>query len=576
MNFARHLLVPAAAGLLALAACDDPTGLSTPATPNAGRTPATVQGVPVRENRWMTISDADLWSYITQHDTAVVVGVKAPGTARGMYRAQRLVSDAVWQGAVKTLTTAHGGTVLNVDKVIPAVLIRVASVEQLRKLRAHPFIDYIEPAVLNSAGPVASAAPTLRAGLRPSEKRLSSSGSSGGDDNYGAYYLNGDSVPWIFNKMEIDQAWRRSTGAGVTVGLIDTGIDEYQAVHQLSNFATRRVYSGEPLIDTHGHGTHQAGVLAAKRDGYHVVGVAYGSSPLSIKHSNSYFDVYTWRIAAALDTAVKYNAKVVQMAFRCEDQSNAVSDRLSLYYWSPAYDVLFTAAVGSGGWGGQVIDGAIFPAVHPDVMAVSAINYHTDTRYSGSHYSNKVEISAYHGQPTVGAIVLGESEWETSGNSSNASTIVAGVATLVRSKYPWMRNYDVRYRLVSTARDIGPTGRDADSGYGLVMAMRAVGGMWNAEILGNTVSGGGYNQSHTIDLTGNPLGGEGPFTYRWLGTLNGITSRTVRVTVSQGDPTHHYSVEVTDHSDGSTKIATAAIDPPLGNTTCEDPQVLVC
>lgn len=541
--------------------------------------PATIQGVPVRDNRWMTISDTDLWTYITEHDTTVMVGVKAPGTARGMYRAQRLVSDAVWQRAVQTLTTAHGGTVLNVDEVIPAVLIQVSSVEQLRKLRAHPFIDYIEPAVLNSADPIAApAAPAFQLGLRPSEKRLSSSSSSssGGDPNYGAYYLNGDSVPWIFNKMEIDQAWRRSTGAGVVIGLIDSGIDIWQYGHQLSNFAAKRVNPSEPLQDTFGHGTHQAGVLAAKRDGYHVVGVAYGSSPLSIKHSDFYLDVSTWRVAAALDTAVKYNAKVVQMAFRCEDESNAVSDRLSLYYWSPSYDVLFTAAVGSAGWWGQLVEGAMFPAVHPDVIAVSAIDFYTDTRYSGSHHSDKVELSAYHGQPTVGAIGLGEPEWTTSANSSNASTIVAGVAALVRSKYPSMRNYEVRQRLISTARDIGPTGRDPDSGYGLVMAMRAVGGMWNAEILGNTVSGGGYNEPETMDLTANPLGGEGPYSYRWLGLFNGVTARTIRVTVSQGDPTHHYSVEVTDHSDGSTKIASVAINPPPGNTTCNDPTVLVC
>jgi subtilisin family serine protease len=540
--------------------------------------PATIQGVPVRDDRWAATSDSALWAYITRHDTTVVIGVKAPGTARGMYRAQRLVSEAVWRGAIQTLTTAHGARVINVDQVIPALYVRVTNVDQLRKLRAHPFIDYIEPGVLNSAEPIAPATPTLQIGLRPSEKRLSSSssGSSGGDPNYGAYYLDGDSVPWIFNKMEIDQAWRRSTGAGITVGLIDTGIDMLRGSGQLSHFSEKRVYSGEPFFDTFGHGTHQAGVLAAKRDGHHVVGVAYGSTPISIKHSDNYWDVYTWRIAAALDTAVKYNAKVVQMAFRCEDQSNAVSDRLSLYYWHPSYDVLFTAAVGSAGMFGGIIEGAIFPSVHPDVIAVSAIDFHTDTRYSGSHWSDKVELSAYHGQPTVGATSIGEPVWTTSANSSNASTIVAGVAALVRSKYPWMRNYEVRQRLITTARDIGPTGRDNVSGYGLVMAMRAVGGMWNAEILGNTVSGGGFNESHTMDLTGNPLGGEGPYSYRWLGLFNGITARTIRVTVSQGDPTHHYSVEVTDHSDGSTKIASVAIDPPPGNTTCSDPRALVC
>lgn len=566
-------LLVAAATVLAIAACDDPTGLTSADEAKIQRAPATIQGIPVRDNRWITISDAELWAYIIERDSTIVLGVKAPGSARGIYRAHRLVPDAVWQRAVERLADGHGANVLDVDQVIPAVRIRVSSIDQLRALRALPFVDYVEPGVLKSPAPTAAAAPTFQLGLRPSAPRLSSSSSSGGDPNYGAYYLNGDSVPWIFHSMEIDQAWARSTGAGVTVGLIDTGIDLHTAQAQLSNFRQTNVYSGESLYDVHGHGTHQAGVLAAKRDGVHVVGVAYGSSPLSIKHGNGYLDVFTWRVAAALDTAVHYNAKVVTMAFRSEDQSNAVSDRLSLYYWDPQYDVLFTAAVGSGGWAGQVVDGAIFPAVHPDVIAVSAIDMYTDTRYSGSHYSDKVELSAYHGQPTTGALYMGEPDWVTSANSSNAATIVAGVAALVRSKYPWMRNYEVRQRLINTVRDIGPTGRDKDSGYGLVMAMRAVGGMWNAEILSNTVSGGGYNESETLDLTGNPLGGDGPYSYLWN---NGQTTRTIRVTVSQGDPTHHYSVTVTDHSDGTRHTGRAAIDPPPGNTSCSDPTVLIC
>lgn len=559
MPLSRKLL--AALTLLLAAGCEDLTSPPAQPTPGAPMLQVNPDEVPQRQNRWMNITSPELWAYITQHDTTITLGVKAPGSVRGIYRSRRLVPDAVWRQAVESLTTAHGGRVLQVDGVLPALRLRVTSLEQLEQLRRLPFVDYVEPAVLNA--PRQAPAPSFSLTADPIVMS-----SSSGAPNHGAYFLNGDSVPVIFPAMQIDAAWARSTGAGVAVGLIDTGVDPHQP--QLNRFIKRTVRADDELRDRHGHGTHQAGVLAAPRDGLNVVGVAYGATAISVKHSNDYLDVLTWQVAAALDTAVTYNAKVITMAFRSEDQSNAVSDRISLYYWGTQYDVLFTAAVGSAGWMGQIVEGAIFPSTHPDVIAVSAIDHQTDTRYSGSHYSNKVELSAYHGQPTTGAPLLGEGEWSTSGNSSNAATIVAGVATLVRSRYPHLYNYQVRQLLASTAHDIGPAGRDKDSGYGVVNAMRAVGGLWGGAISRQLVSGGEFGTAGTYELTVHTYGGDGPFNFVWS---TGATGPTTQITVGAGE-TSHVSVRMHDTSDGTIRTTSTDVDGPAGG--CENPGEIIC
>src|SRR5205814_244051 len=56
----------------------------------------------------------------------------------------------------------------------------------------------------------------------------------------------------------------------------------------------------------------------------------------------------------------------------------------------------------------------------------------------------------------------------SSGGTSDATAITAGVVALIRSKYPTMSAVDVIHRLTATAIDKGPKGRDDQYGYGIV------------------------------------------------------------------------------------------------------------
>lgn len=563
---------PAAAALLLLAAaaCDHAQSLAGPDAANLTAVERAA-AVPERDDPWRATSTAAMWAHISRHDTTVSLGVKLPGGRRGVYEGRWLVDEAGWRGALRALEGQPGVQVRAVDGHAPLVLLSVASPEALERVRRLPFADYVEPAVLNGV-PEAPRGPSMA--LAPGVTALSSS--SGGDPNYG-YYVDsqGSHVPNIFTGMRIPEAWQWSTGAGVTIGLIDTGVDVGNPL--LTHWQRYQVYYPDALDDFQGHGTHMAGVISGKGGFGNVRGVAYGAAGyVSVKHSNSYLDVNAWRTNAAMDTAVAHGAKVINMSFRSDNGSNAVSDRISMYYsgtdaYGARYDVLFVAAAGSGG---QVADywyGVIFPASHPDVIAVSAINYDNLQLYSGSHSGYQVELSAYHGQPTVGT--NDEGYWNAdSGNSSNASAIVSGIATLVRAKYPTFRNTDIRTRLRRGARDLGPLGRDSEYGYGIVNALAAVGGFyqatlkgaaWHDECAATTVRTRTcrliYSVPGCFDETLRVVAnGDGPFTYQWSTGSTG-SSTVVRLCNTFGEYGYTVTVNTRDTRDGTTYTHTAHI-----------------
>jgi hypothetical protein len=575
-------LIPLVAALAACAADEAPTGSEGAAAASV----AVLHAAPPREDPWRSITSEALWQHIVRYDSTVTVGVKHPGAARGVVDGRWLVEKGEWRNAVAALGGMPGVQTVQQDALQPMVRLRVVDADAIDRIRRMPFVDYVEPAVLDGADPAGERrTATLTGG---GEGSLLSSSSSSGGPNYGHYVdAEGNWIPNIFTGMRIPEAWALSTGAGVKLGFLDTGVDWSNP--ELAAWRGYRVYYGDTYDDEKPHGTHVAGAIGAPRNGTHVVGVAYGITPINVKHSNGYLDVNTWRVIAALDTAVTYGAKVINMSFRSDNTSNAVSDRLDLYYsgvrWDGSrYDVVFVAASGSGGTAVEYWIGVVFPASHPKVIAVSAINYDTGNPYTKAQFGHEVEMSAYHGQPSTGTRFEGYQNG-ASGNTSNASGIVAGVAALVRSRYPHLRNDQVRTRLRFGALDLGVIGRDDYYGYGVVNAYAAVGGFW-----ASTLFGANWHETCTATTVPNQTCfvnyrsmacfmetfrvaayGDGPFTYSWS---NGSTSEETTMMLC---PTSHYDyslqVTVTDGLQNRSMSHTAYIRVDGGGTAGCDPNL---
>jgi subtilisin len=267
------------------------------------------------------------------------------------------------------------------------------------------------------------------------------------------------------------QAWRYSTGAGVRVAVVDTGITP--------RHPDLRVYGGASFVpgvtrwyDDHYHGTHVAGTIAALWNRRGVVGVAPSARLYAVKVLNRHGSGYTSWILNGLAWCYRYGMHVVNLSLGSIATTHSPSN------YSRAYEnagrllrrrgILPVAAAGNSGGTPRPYVGN--PARCPSFMAVSSIDCNR-RRSPFSSYGPQVEICA------PGTNVLSTfppNGYRQLSGTSMATPHVAGVAALVKRRHPSWTGDRIRVHLWRTAIDLGWPGRDWLFGYGQVRAYHAV------------------------------------------------------------------------------------------------------
>lgn len=271
---------------------------------------------------------------------------------------------------------------------------------------------------------------------------------------------------WQLDALHVDSAWAHATGKGVTVAVLDSGVDGTHP--DLSG----RVKPGLDVVDGStdgrkdpvGHGTSVADLIAGRRGGDGVAGVAYDASILPVRvldANNRYGDATI--VANGLRWAVDHGATVVNMSLGGAAESQPLADALRYAF---DHDVVVVACAGNVADGGTQV---WYPARGSGVIAVSGLG--SDRNFwTGSLSGDAVALSA----PADGLIgARPGGYWHVQGTSF-AAPLVAGTAALIRSRWPSMSAANVVNRLISTADDEGPPGRDPQYGYGMVDPARAV------------------------------------------------------------------------------------------------------
>lgn len=462
----------AALAMLALAACSD--GVQAPlATPDAApavQGAAAGQPIPTRAQErpgtFADMSDDALWPHVRASGGLVTVGLKSPGSPRGVWKGRVLVDAASRSQADRAVLAQKGVTLVKRDELLPTLQVRLDGEAALRAVRKLGFVDYVEPSV--AVGDINSHAGVGGCGW----------GSGWTGDRQ--YTASGDVYSQKFTAMNIPGAWTLSSGAGVTVGLIDTGIASTQGQFvstfnsgESSGRTLRLMYitpTFASAYDECGHGTRMAGIIAAPRDGSSVAGVAYRANLVSVRHANGVAAVSSSDAKYSVRGAAENGSKVVVMAWESLNWWWQVSDEIE--YWHYNRPILFLGAAGTSGCGDGILDSnVVFPADMPEVMAVTGITYPGGGIPCGIHYGSDVEVTAYLDVPSTGQYtgdVVGM------GGSSNATAVMGGIAALVWSRTPTLTRDQVRARL-QQAGSYYPS-RHSSQGYGLVNALKAVRG----------------------------------------------------------------------------------------------------
>jgi subtilisin family serine protease len=283
-----------------------------------------------------------------------------------------------------------------------------------------------------------------------------------------------ETVDWGLKMLGIPSFWRQTEGEGIKVAVFDTGVD-YRHPDLRNAIASSRDFTGSDtgVADTAGHGTHVAGIIAARRNNRGIIGVAPACDLYSAKvlgdngHGN-------WkRISKAIDWAIEKKVDIISMSLGAPRAPSGVGKAIDR-----AIDkgIIVICAAGNDG---SRLDSVNYPAKYPLTVAVGAIN-------------RKKRLARYSSiGPQVDIVAPGDrihSTWLGGGyavisGTSMAAPFVTGIAALMLSKHrqyggktPINNQHDFISHLRKTAIDLGPAGHDHQFGYGLINPEALLGG----------------------------------------------------------------------------------------------------
>ncbi|MGP4113362.1 S8 family serine peptidase [Streptomyces sp. 4N509B] len=277
----------------------------------------------------------------------------------------------------------------------------------------------------------------------------------------------------LIEQLALRQAWDLSTGADVTVAVIDSGVDDRhpdlaENVGRGSEYTVVPYERGfdhatpERQRDCVGHGTAVAGLVAARRaEGDRMTGVAPDARVYPVRLVDDVARVTPDTLAAAIDDAVASGeADVINLSLAVPRDDDAVREAIAA---AVAADVVVVAAAGNEG-NRNVTGGLMYPAAYDGVLAVGAV----DARGRPLDSSNAgpwVDLAAF-GDDLV-APAPGGSGYRYASGTSAAAAQVAGAAALVRSLLPELTAEQVARRLTESATLLGGAVNER-TGHGLV------------------------------------------------------------------------------------------------------------
>jgi thermitase len=272
-------------------------------------------------------------------------------------------------------------------------------------------------------------------------------------------------LQWGPKKIQADYAWSTTTGSpDILVAIVDTGID-YTHPELAANYVPlgyNWVSNNSYVMDDHGHGTHCAGIVAARiNNGIGIAGLAQVQIMAEKVLDSSGSGYGSW-VAAGIYHATDAGAKIISMSLGGGGESTLMHDALE---YAQSRGVLIVAAAGN-----NHSDYPFYPAYYEECIAVSATDS-SDNPAWFSNYGDWIDVAA----PGVNiqSTIPGE-RYASWNGTSMACPHVAGTAALVWSLAPGLSSSFIRYIIESTTDDLGDPGFDEIFGHGRINAKKAV------------------------------------------------------------------------------------------------------
>ncbi|GAA4090040.1 type VII secretion-associated serine protease mycosin [Actinomadura miaoliensis] len=292
----------------------------------------------------------------------------------------------------------------------------------------------------------------------------------------------------MIQTLELEDAWKVTRGRGVTVAVVDSGVDPRQqdlagAVTTGPNMLAEVDRDSRPARM---HGTGMASLIAGRghgpggRDG--VIGVAPEARILGIRaigeEEDPSYARYTESdeaedaVARGIRYAADHGADVINLSLGKDDENPKEREAIA---YAIGKGVVVVSAVGNDGESKKRLDRDGFapysyPAAYPGVIAVAA----TDPDHGRAAYSNRNYSVLLSAPGTAIPVAAPGGDYYVTDGTSDSSALVSGIAALIRSRHPKLPPALVTQALLNSARH-GPSATyDPNVGFGEVSAARAV------------------------------------------------------------------------------------------------------
>jgi len=431
---------------------------------------------------WKEASHVLIWSAAMEGQHILAVGY-----GNESYRTSNNDLLQIKQAILESIAAIEGKKIDDIlvydDHILNYFDVQISQYQTVKSLRQNNQVRYVEPTGYSL----------------PQNNKSDSGCSTNGETiavaDYGTL-SSGAKVPWSFYTSKINQAWAYSTGRGVTVAVIDTGVssnqvlfgsefDDYYSSRTIQKYAAY-VDSWNPWSNTTdgyhdkcGHGTSASGAIAGpnnKRGA--AVGVAYECNLITYRGTNDVvLDGYQEQrgvTRSLTELANKSQVKIISMSIGFAWSISNISDAVKYAY--SKNKMIFAA----GGTSTELTNWypVIFPASMAETIAVTGVEESTTyNECDVCHYGNQIDFTYImergnnNHQPVAG-YYTGQNSYF--GGSSVATASTAGIAALVWAKYPTWTRAQVLDRLKQSAAFY--PNKNSDFGYGNINALKAVRG----------------------------------------------------------------------------------------------------
>ncbi len=335
-----------------------------------------------------------------------------------------------------------------------------------------------------------------------------------------------EAAQWGLDAASYKAAWPTTTGAGVTVAVVDSGVrathqDLAGAVLHGTDFVSA---GGDGMSDPNGHGTHVAGIIAARSNGVGGLGGAPSVRILPVRVLDASGSGYTSDVASGIIYAADHGARVVNLSLGGPTASPSLEQAMQ---YANSKGAVVVAAAGNDAESGNA---PLYPAAYPEAIAVAAVDSSL-ARASFSQYGAYVDLAAP-GVNILSSWSSSDASYAYASGTSMAAPFVSAAAALVYAHEPKFHAGDVTRRLEATATDLGTPGWDAYYGHGFVNPSSAVlggtegTGYWAVAANGRVQGHGGahwYGDLSRAALSSPVVGSAATVTGRgyWLATADG-------------------------------------------------------